>query len=357
VSGGGWEDSGNELRAALLGGGVGDADADADADERDVFEAAAVGRKAESRWKKVGVVAKMAGGFGGGGGGAASAGSGGLGGLVGNAHRGAGGKLLGAGNTKTPAKAKTMTFSGGGGGDDDYEEEEEGLGGLPSAAAAQAALAMALALSGKGGGGGKAKAGSARSRSGGASSSGGRASVAPTSKQGGEGGGGSRASSARGGGGSGGGGGGAGGGLDGVAAKLLGTKSVAGAWKRKARIKAIAGGSHAVPRFGIGGADYLVKMTDRMYADQGEFRQFVTPLASERSQASSAAASSMMPPSEVIRGEAEWKHARPPPVAAPAAKTKAASVWQRLNATTKLGKLVGLVAPFITTLICSQNTD
>jgi len=148
-----------------------------------------------------------------------------------------------------------------------------------------------------------------------------------------------------------------------VAAALLGTKSIAGAWKRKARMQAISGGSHAVPRFGNGGADYLVRMTDRLYADAGTFQQFTTPLASERSQGSSGAASSVVPSAEVIRGEVRWKHAAAPanrgvgdattpgtasgsrwrvasraaapaaaPAAASAAKARATSVWQRLNA-------------------------
>ena len=129
------------------------------------------------------------------------------------------------------------------------------------------------------GGGASKTGGGASARSGGASS-GGRASAATTARRKAGGG------SASGGDGDGGGGGGGGGiGLLGAAAKLMGTKSVAGAWKRKARMKAVAGGSHAVPRFGNGGANYLVNMTDRLYADKGEFQQFVTPLASERSQA------------------------------------------------------------------------
>ena len=72
-----------------------------------------------------------------------------------------------------------------------------------------------------------------------------------------------------------------GGSVGGAASKLLQTKSLAKTWKTKAKSSAVAGGSHAVPRFGNGGEDYLVKL-DHFYADHGAFQNFRTPLQSER---------------------------------------------------------------------------
>ena len=262
VSGEGWARP--ELRAALLRRGEGrvedgEDDVHGEYDDRDIFDTVAAGRKAESRWRKAGVVAKLAGGAGGG--------------------RSLVGKLLGAPKTRTPARPLTMTFQNGGeeGAEEEDDEESERRS---KEEAAEAAIALALALGRDERDGGKT--GVARSNS-----SSGLALAASSVKRGG-----STASSgvpsARG-----------GGGFANVAAKAFGARNLAGAWRRKARTKAIAGGSHAVPRFGNGGENYLVNMTDRLYADKGEFQQFRTPLASERSQASSAGQSSIMPPSEV----------------------------------------------------------